>query len=79
MKFEMTKCVHCGSQMLMGADLCPCCGKPQSRGNSAPYQPRTLLAIALTAAVLFAFNWMKASSPPASPVNSPPSASLPSR
>ena len=53
MKFEMTRCNQCGSEMLMGVTVCPSCGKDQSRGGqSAVYQPRTLLAVALAAAVL---------------------------
>ncbi len=73
MKFEMTKCVRCGSEMLMGVDVCPSCGKQQA-GSGGAYQYRTLLAIALTAAVLFAFNWMKSAPPQASQSASPPSA-----
>jgi hypothetical protein len=78
MKFEMTKCNRCGSEMLMGVDVCPSCGKEQARAGSS-YQPRTLLAVALAVAVLFAFNWMKPAPPHAGQVNSPPSAVLPSR
>ncbi len=80
MKFEMTRCNQCGSEMLMGVTVCPSCGKDQSRGGqSAVYQPRTLLAVALAAAVLFAFNWMKSPGPQVSQINSPPSATLPTR
>ena len=73
MKFEMTKCNQCGSEMLMGAEICPACGKEQSRRASS-YQPRTLLAVGLTAAVLLVFNWMNPSHPPANQVTSSPSA-----
>jgi hypothetical protein len=59
MKFEMTKCNQCGSEMLMGADICPSCGKQQSAGRSASLQPRTMLAVGLAAAVLLLFNWFK--------------------
>jgi ribosomal protein L37E len=79
-KFEMTKCNQCGSEMLMGADICPSCGQPQSRANRAgSFQPRAMLAVGLAAAVLLFFNWIKAPPPPASQITSPPSASLPSR
>ena len=74
MKFEMTRCNQCGSEVLMGVDVCPSCGKQQARGGGVGYyQPRMLLAIALTAAVLIVFNWMKSSPPYAGQVNSPPS------
>ena len=36
MKFEMTKCNQCGSEILMGLDACPSCGRQQARsGRSA--------------------------------------------
>ena len=73
-KFEMTKCTHCGSQMLMGLDTCPSCGKQLARASGlGSFQPRTLLAAALALAVLFAFNWMKPA-PHAGQVSSTPSA-----
>jgi hypothetical protein len=79
MKFEMTKCNQCGSEMLMGVTICPSCGKQQSGiGRSGSYQPRTLLAIGLAAAVLLVFNWIK-SAPSTRQLTSPPSAALPSR
>jgi uncharacterized OB-fold protein len=78
MKFEMTKCNRCGSEILLGLEVCPSCGKQQASAR-ASFQPRTLLAVALAVAVLFAFNWMKPAPPHARPVNSPPSATLPSR
>ena len=77
MKFEMTKCNRCGCEMLMGVEVCPSCGKAQARAGDA-FQPRTLLAVVLAVAVLFAFNWMKPA-PHANQVSSPPSAILPSR
>ncbi|VIO73746.1 hypothetical protein CI41S_38520 [Bradyrhizobium ivorense] len=65
--------------MVMGLTVCPSCGKEQVRGwAGSSLQPRTLLAIGLTAAVLIAFNWFKQPAPHADSV-SPPSASLPSR
>jgi hypothetical protein len=80
MKFEMTKCNQCGSEMLVGADICPCCGQQQSRAaRTGSLQPRTMLAVALAAAVLFAFNWFKSPAPQLSQIASPPSASLPAR
>jgi hypothetical protein len=80
MKFEMTKCNQCGSEMLMGADICPSCGMQQSRVNRVgSFQPRTMLAVALAAAVLLIFNWMKAPPPQASQISSPSGASVPSR
>jgi hypothetical protein len=71
-EFEMTRCNQCGSEMLMGADVCPSCGKQQSRRGGA-YQPQTLLAIGLTAAVLLFFSWMKTPPTHTEQVN-PPSA-----
>ena len=61
MKFEMTGCNKCGSEMLMGADICPSCGQSQSRSSRSGnlYQPRTILAAGLAAAVLLFFNWIK--------------------
>jgi hypothetical protein len=80
MKFEMTRCIQCGSDMLMGATVCPSCGREQSgSGRPGPYQPGTMLAVGLAAAVLLIFNWMKSPAPQASQITSPPSASLPSR
>jgi hypothetical protein len=81
MKFEMTRCNQCGSEMLMGASICPSCGKPQS-GMGRPvvlYQPRTMLAVGLAAAVLLVFNWIKSPAPQVSRITSPPPVSLPSR
>jgi hypothetical protein len=80
MKFEMTKCNQCGSEMLMGLDTCPSCGKQQSRRwGAGSLQPRVMVAAGLTAAVLFAFNWFKQPTPHATQVTSPPSVSVPSR
>jgi hypothetical protein len=80
MKFEMTRCSQCGSEMLMGATTCPSCGRPQSgAGRPGPYQQGTFLAVVLAAAVLLFFNWMKSPAPQVSQVTSPPSATLPSR
>lgn len=80
MKFEMTKCNQCGSEMVMGLTVCPSCGKEQVRGwGGSSLQPRAMLAVGLTAAVLIAFNWIKHPAPHALRVTSPPSAGLPSR
>jgi hypothetical protein len=80
MKFEMTKCNQCGSEMLMGVTICPSCGRPQSgSGKPGPYQSGTILAVGLAAAVLLLFNWIKSPAPQVSQVTSPPSAGLPSR
>lgn len=81
MKFEMTKCNKCGSEMLMGADICPGCGQSQSRSSrSANFnQPRTMLAVGLAAAVLLFFNWINPRTPHASKVASPPAVTLPAR
>jgi hypothetical protein len=78
MKFEMTKCNQCGSEMLMGADICPSCGKQQSRRGGS-FQPRTLLAVALAAAVLLVFNWIKSPASQTGQITSRPSAARPSR
>jgi hypothetical protein len=79
MKFEMTRCNQCGDEMPMGQTICPSCGKPQIGLSKTGgfYQPRTMLAVGLAAAVLLFFNWIKP--PPLSQLTSPPSASLPSR
>jgi hypothetical protein len=80
MKFEMIRCGQCGSEMLMGADACPSCGKQQSTvGQSGLYQPRTLLAVGLAAAVLLVFSWLKSPAPQLSQITSPPYAAVPSR
>jgi len=79
MKFEMTKCNQCGSEMLMGVTICPSCGKPQT-GLGKPsglYTPGTMLAVGLAAAVRLFFNWIKSPAPQVS--QSPPSATLPAR
>jgi hypothetical protein len=81
MKFEMTKCNQCGSDMLMGATVCPSCGKAQT-GYGKPgglYTPGTMLAVGLAAAVLLVFNWIKSPAPQVSQVTSPPSVTLPAR
>ena len=81
MKFEMTRCNQCGSEMLMGVTICPSCGKPQT-GNGKPgglYTPGTMLAVGLAAAVLLIFNWIKSPAPQVSQVTSPPSVTLPAR
>ncbi len=79
MKFEMTRCNQCGSDMPMGTILCPSCGKAQTGARrSGSLQPRTLLAVALAAAVLLVFNWIKAPAPQTDPVTARPSAVLPS-
>ena len=79
MKFEMTKCIKCGGEMLMGADICPSCGQSQTRSSRSGnlYQPRTLLAVALAAAVLLIFNWINPRAPHVGP--SPPAVSFPAR
>jgi zinc-ribbon domain len=80
MKFEMTRCSQCGSEMLMGASTCPSCGRPQSgAGRPGPYQPGTLLAVVLAAVVLLFFSWMKPPAPQVSQITSPASATFPSR
>jgi hypothetical protein len=80
MKFETTKCNQCGSEMLMGLTVCPSCGKTQAtiNGGGGSLQPRTLLAVLLAAAVLFAFNWFK-SPPQEDALTARPSAALPSK
>ena len=81
MKFEMTRCNQCGSEMLMGVTICPSCGKPQT-GVAKPgglYQPRTMLAVGLAAAVLLIFNWINPRTPQVSQIASPPAVSVPSR
>jgi hypothetical protein len=81
MKFEMTRCNKCGSEMLMGADICPGCGQAQSRSSRSVnfHQPRTLLAVGLAAAVLLFFNWINPRAPPASQGAPPPVVGVPSR
>ena len=81
MKFEMTRCNKCGSEMLMGADICPSCGQSQNRSSRSGnlYQPRTILAAGLAAAVLLFFNWINPRTPHATQVASPPAVSDPSR
>jgi hypothetical protein len=79
MKFEMTKCNQCGSDMLMGLTVCPSCGMPQNNRRSGPYQPGAMLAVGLAAALLLMFNWIKSPAPQVSQITSPPSAALPSR
>jgi hypothetical protein len=80
-QFEMTKCNKCGSEMLMGADICPACGQSQSRSSRSGslYQPRMMLAAGLAAAVLLFFNWINPRTPQASHSASPPAASVPAR
>jgi hypothetical protein len=81
MKFEMTRCNQCGSEMVMGVTICPSCGRPQT-GVSKPdglTQPRTMLAVGLAAAVLVIFNWFKSPTPQVSQITSPPSVTLPAR
>jgi hypothetical protein len=67
--------------MLMSATLCPSCGQTQAgygkRGGL--YQPGAILAVALSAAVLLFFNWIKSPPPQPSQLITPPSATLPSR
>jgi hypothetical protein len=81
MKFEMTRCNQCGSEMLTGATICPSCGQTQTGyGKRAGlYQPGTMLAVGLAAAVLLIFNWLKPPAPQASQIASPPSVTLPAR
>jgi hypothetical protein len=80
MEFETTKCSQCGSEILMGIPVCPNCGRSQRGGTrSGIYQPGTMLAVVLAAAVLLIFHWIKSPAPPVSQVASPPSAALPSR
>ncbi len=81
MKFEMTRCNQCGSEMLMGVSICPSCGQPQTgfgkRGGL--YQPGVMLAVGLAAAVLLFFNWIKPPAPQVNPITSPPSVTAPAR
>jgi hypothetical protein len=81
MKLQMTNCISCSGEIPMGATICPVCGKDQtlSTARRAPVTPRTLLAVALSAAVLLVFNWIKSPAPPVGQVTSPPSVSTPSR
>jgi hypothetical protein len=80
MKFEMTRCNQCGSEMLMGATICPSCDRPQSgAGRPGPYQPGTLLAVVLAAAVLLVFSWLKSPATQVSQITSAASVTLPSR
>ena len=80
MNFETTKCTECGSEILMGLTVCPSCGRQQrSAGGAGLVQPRTLLAVVLVTAVLFAFNWFKSAPPQVNEITARPSASLPSR
>ena len=75
MKFEMTKCNQCGSEILTGLDECPSCGRQQARaGRSGSLQPRTMLAVGLAVAVLFVFNWFKSAPPQTGQIGSPPPA-----
>jgi hypothetical protein len=81
MKFEMTRCNQCGSEMVMGVTICPSCGKPQT-GMGKPgglYTPGTMLAVALAAAVLLVFNWINPRTPHASQNASPPAVTAPAR
>ena len=81
MKFGMTRCIHCGSEMLTGATLCPSCGQTQtgSRMRGGLYQPGMLLAVALSAAVLLFFNWINPRTLHASQSTSQSSVTAPSR
>ena len=80
MTFETTKCIQCGCDMLMADTVCPTCGKVQTGARqSGALNPRTMLAVALAAAVLFAFNWFKSPAPHVGQATAHPSASLPSR
>jgi hypothetical protein len=80
-QFEMTKCNKCGSEMLMGADICPCCGQSQSRSSRSGNlnQPGTMLAVGLAAAVLIIFNWIHPRAPHASQITSPPAVTISAR
>src|SRR4051812_23439065 len=80
-KFEMTKCNQCGSEMLMGVTTCPSCGKAQSGygRTGGLHTPGTMLAVALAVAVLLAFNWIKSPAPHASQKASPPAVTAPAR
>ena len=81
MKFEMARCSQCGSEMLMGVNVCPSCGQTQTgygkRGGL--YQPGAMLAVGLAAAVLLVFQWLKPPAPQASQITSPPSVTVPAR
>ena len=81
MKFEMTRCNQCGSEMLMGANICPSCGQGQTgyRKRLSFRQPRTILAVALATAVLFIFQWLKPPATHTGQITSPPSATVPAR
>jgi hypothetical protein len=65
----------------MGADICPGCGQSQSRSSRSGnlYQPRTMLAVGLAAAVLLFFNYIKSPAPQAGQTISPPSVTVPAR
>ncbi|MHC2279484.1 putative paraquat-inducible protein A [Bradyrhizobium diazoefficiens] len=63
MKVETTKCIRCGCDMLMADTVCPTCGRVQAGGRQSG--ARTMLAVALAAAVLIAFNWFKSPAPQA--------------
>ena len=79
MKFEMTKCNQCGSEMLMGANICPSCGQPQNGRRGGLYQPGAMLAVGLAAAVLLFFNYIKSPPPQASQIASPSAVAVPVR
>jgi len=81
MKFEMTKCNQCGSEMLMGANICPSCGGKQNgnRQRLSFHQPRTILAVALAVAVLFIFQWLNPRTPHTGQVTSPSALAAPVR
>jgi hypothetical protein len=81
MKFEMTRCNQCGSEMLMGATLCPSCGQGQTgygkRGGL--YQRGVMLAVALSALVLLVFNYINSPAPRPNQLTPPSAVTLPSR
>ena len=80
-KFEMTRCNQCGSELLMGVVACPSCGKAQTGygRTGGLHTPGTMLAVALAAAVLLFFNWINPRAPHASPSASPPAVTVPAR
>jgi hypothetical protein len=62
MKFDIAKCCWCGSAMPIGAMICRSCGAAQRDGAASSTRKRRLIAIALSAAVLIAWNWFRTSS-----------------
>jgi hypothetical protein len=60
MQFDTTSCQLCGSAIPIGLTTCPCCGGAQTgTRRGAPLTLRTLIAVVLSAAVLFGWQWFK--------------------